>query len=1018
MTDSAPEREAPLSIRLFGSFDVRLSDKPLPGLRSRKGEWLLALLVLRSERPVSREWLAENLWPDSLPDDARTSLRQSLKDLRGALGDQAWRIESLPGRRLALDLTGAEADVREFEVGVRSGGIESLRRAVGLYRGPLLEGCAETWILAERDAREQAYLEALDRLARKADSVGDHSTAIRYRHLAATAAPLTEPVHRALMTALHQGGDAQAAVEVYQQLRRRLYREYGTEPDVETTALFQEIRGVSRRRQGGTETPKGEIRRPRIGLPAPLNPLIGREAELAEIEGRLLSARLVTLTGTGGVGKTRLAIAAATEAAPQFADGAFFVDLSSVQNELMLRSAVSTALGLEQDLGSLPHLVNALSARQLLVVLDNCEHLLRACAQLVDLLVTQSPHLRILATSREPLGLTGEVRVPIAPLVLPGPTSAEQPVSAAEIERYPAVRLFRDRAAAICPGFQLTDAEAFLVLRLCRCLDGLPLAIELAAALVDVLSPSEILQRLDDRFRLLSNGDPTRPERHQTLQAVVDWSYERLDPEEQRLFRSAAVFSGSWGLAALEAIGTDAGTPGAAIFPVLTRLVRKSLVVPVETPQGTRRYRMLETLRQYARERLEHAGESDPIQRRHLGWLAELVNLTAPKLTGPDQRSALAHLAMEEENLNGALEWALDPRRDPLDCRLASRVARQLGRYWQIRGLYRQGSGHLRRCLDLGSLTETEEDARLQASLLGWTGFLAHYAGQYGYAVERTKESLHAYEELRDDRGRAEALGTLAIAAKDQGDRILARALVEESRRLWEQMGDSRGLAGALGYLGILDVDAGDLDAAERLFEQALALRREIQDLWGIAASLNNLGRLADSRGDLERASDLLEESLALRRELGDRRSMAVTLNSLGSLSLKQGNLAHAAQLFVESLELVTEIGDRRSVAYSLEAAARLAIAAEAPTDGLRLLSASANLRAALPAPLPAAEAEAENHLLEGLRERLGDREFSRVQSAGAALTQAQAVHLARTVLHHQSSTPMSSFQTSGLAAM
>lgn len=992
------ERATPLSIRLFGSCHVRLNGEPLPRLRSRKGEWLLALLVLRTGQSIGRDWLAENLWPDSLPDGALASLRQSLKDLRTALGTQGGRIQADTGRRLILDLAGAEVDVREFDLHVRAGDAESLRRAVALYGGPLLDGCHETWILAEREERERAYLNALDRLARDADSQGNPRAAIDYRRQAARAAPLTESVQRALMTALQHGGETQAAVEVYQELRRRMYREYGSEPDAETTALFRQIRATS---QSGVrqDTPPSQARISHSKLPVPLTPLIGRQVELAEIESRLLTARLVTLTGTGGVGKTRLALAAAAAAAPQFADGAYFADLSNIQNEVLLLGVISAALGLEQDLGSVHHLTEVLTTRQLLLVFDNCEHLLTATARLASHLLQRCPHLRILATSREPLGLTGEVRTPVLPLSLPEYLAPGQEITATQIETIPAARLFSERGAAVCAGFKPTDAEAPLVLQLCRRLDGLPLALELAASLVDVLSLPEILQHLDDRFRLLSVGDPTKPRRQQTLQAVVDWSYERLDAEEQRLFRRAAAFTGSWSLAALETVCVDPQMSQSPVFPVLTRLVRKSLVVPEDTSIGGRRYRMLETLRQYAQQRLDESGEADRILRRHLQWLAMLVSQAEPEFHGPEQAATLARLAAEDENLNSLLEWALDPRRDLQDFYDGARLAVRLGRYWQIRGLYRQGRWHLLRALERIPHAETEDVASLRASLLGWAGFLALYEGNYREVVERTTAALEVWEVRRDDRGRAEALGTLAIAAKDRGDREVARSLFEESRQLWERVGDARGLAGTVGYLGILAVDAGNPDEAEALFERALALRRELQDIWGIAASLNNLGRLAASREDLEQARLLLEESLGLRRALEDRRSIAITLNSLGALALRQGDTQQAARLFYESLELVTAIGDRRSIAYSLEAAAQLAVEDDQLADGLRLLAAAARLRATLPAPLSNPEAAEQQLLMDSLRQRLGEREASRHLAAGDTFTLAQAVTLARSVL-------------------
>lgn len=996
MPTPAPDRDPPLSIRLFGALEVRLSGQPLPRLRSRKGEWLLALLVLRDGQPVLRDWLAETLWPDSSPEAALTSLRQSLKDLRSALGDQAWRLQKAGGRRLALELSHARVDLHEFRTLLEVGDAESLARAVALYRGPLLEGCREPWLQADREQYERAYLGALERLSREAEARGDLALAAGYLRRAAATVPGSEPVHRSLMAVLSRSGETQAAIEVYQRLRRWLHRECAAEPDAETTALYQRIRAGARRTDH-QRTPPEPSRAAAAGVPLPLTPLIGRERELAEIEGRLLAARLVTLTGTGGVGKTRLALAVAVEAAPQFADGACFVDFSAVGSDALLRSTLAAALGLGTGPDPESRLIPSLAPRQLLLVLDNCEHLLAGCARLVHSLVSQCPAVRILATSREPLGLTGEVRIPIPPLPLPDTAHGGRTLQ--EITASPAVRLFCERASAVAPGFAPGEADAPLLLQLCRCLDGLPLALELAASMLDVLSLPEILRGLDDRFRFLAGADPTRPERQQTLQGVVDWSYERLDPEEQRLFRWVGAFTGSWNLAALDSVCSEP----APVLPVLTRLVRKSLVVPEDLPAGGRRYRMLETLRQYARQRLAEAGEADAVRKRHLEWARELVALAAPQLSGPDQTAALERLTAEEENLNGALEWALEPERDPEICLSGAQLAAELGRYWQIRGLYRQGGRHLHRSL-ARLPTAAEGETRLRATLLGWAGFLMLYEGRYQEATEQATAALRIWEALGDVRGRAEALGTLAICAKDQGDTQEARPLFAESLRLSEQVGDTRGIASSLGYLGILAADAGEPDEAEPLFARALALRRSLRDTWGIAASLNNLGRLAAARGDLERARSLLEESLELRRQLGDRRSIAVTLNSLGSLLLCQDRLAPAAACFMESLELVSEIGDRRSIAYSLEAAAQVAHKLEENGDALRLLGAAAALRRELPAPLSSAGVTELQKLLASLRERTGDPNSLSLLAAGEALTPAQRVQLARTLLQRAAS--------------
>ncbi len=1077
---------AALTIRLFGPFDLCLHGEPVAPLRSRKGQWLLALLVLRHGREVRREWLAETLWPDSFGEEAFASLRQSLRDLRVKLGAEAWRVESPTNRTLRFAVAGADIDLLRFDAAVADGRPEALEEAVSLYTGPLLEGCTEIWVLAEREQREQAYLSALEHLAERALAGGEVREAIRLLRRCVAAAPFRQSAHRALMHTLQEAGELQAAVEVYQELRRRLYQELNAPPDPETVAAYEALRATARagspvppaqappRRSTKEDLPEG--RKP---LPQPLTALIGREADVARllkilhphpaplpgdthsdpgfeqnaacsvdhgspvppriggwgadshhatlgaprIAGRGANthySRLVTLTGPGGVGKTRLSLEVANLLQPDYREGAAFIDLSALTEAAAVSPAVAAALGIrpEGKLETLEVLQTALHGREQLLVLDNCEHLLPACAELAAGLARSCPEVRILATSRQRLGITGETVHPVQPLRAEGPVEAlaRGPGEAGQPES-PAIRLFLERASAVVPGYVPTPADRATLSEICRRLDGLPLAIELAAPLLEILTPAEILRRLEDRFQLLTAGDATGPERHRSLRALIDWSYTLLTPADQELFQVLSVFAGSWSLEAAEAVAEGDGVAQRVGALAAKSLVAIEPAVPALPGAGggsSRRFRLLESLREYAAECLRASGREAAARERHLDHFLRLAEQADPELTGPRQSEWLSRLDTDYDNLRAALERPLKDEGDmrpltpgpwPLAPAKALRLAAALGRYWQIRGLFTEGRHHLASTLRpfIGSPTGAlpEVDPATLARALGWAGFLATYQGDYGEAADRCERSLALWRKLGEGRGIAAALGTLGILAKDRGDREQARSLFEESRALYSQAGDRSGTASMLGYLGILAVDRGDETAARALYEESLGIRRDLGDRWGVAASLNNLGLLERGRGHLLEARRYLEESLALRRELGDRRCIAISLNQLGLVHLAEGDRPGAGGCFRESLQIAREIGDRRSVAYSLETLARLSAPAEDAGDptaalrAIRLCAAAQSLREALPAPLPPVEEDRLQEWLDALRRRVGTAAYDRAWREGRAQTPDEALLLA-----------------------
>jgi predicted ATPase/DNA-binding SARP family transcriptional activator len=709
-------RDRGLSLWLFGPFQAEIGGAPLPRLRTRSVGWLLSLLALHAGRELSRSWLAGTLWPDSSEERARYNLRRDLVELRRALGPEAVRLIATTSRTLSLDLNGAAVDLLAFDEAIARAsrrippreGEEALREAVALYRGPLLEGCGEEWVTTPRAARAAACESALDRLAGFAFARGEPGEAVRWLREAERLDPFRDSVQRDLMRALAEVGDLAAALLVYRGFCDRLHRELSAQPSPETIRLFHSIRARLRhaaRLTAGREVaasppgiaPPPPASAPARSLPQPLTPLVGRHEELDELRECWLTRRLVTLTGPGGVGKTRLALAVASDRETEFAGGAVLVELAPLADPARLAQHVAAALGLRDDeeppagnaRAAAPatggvHLA-ALSARlgerPLLLLLDNCEHLARACAVLVDHLLRRCPSLHVLATSRQPLGLTGEIVWRVPPLAVPAladlKPEEKDPVDL--LLQFPAARLFVERAAAARPAFRLTGANAQWVAQICHRLDGLPLALELAAARLRALSAAQVAARLEDRFNLLTGGDAAAFPRHQTLRALIDWSYDLLSAREQALFRQLAVFSGGWTLEAAEAVcgsrreresagSDDAGPPHplprASILPppvldTLTALVDRSMVA-IEERDGHVRFRMLETIRDYALEKLRGAGEETNARARHLVHFLAVAEAADGALTGPGRAAGLAAFAADHDNLRAALDFCLE----------------------------------------------------------------------------------------------------------------------------------------------------------------------------------------------------------------------------------------------------------------------------------------------------------------------------------------------------------------------
>ncbi len=662
---------------------------------------------------------------------------------------------------------------------------------------------------------------------------------------------------------------------------------------------------------------------PPHNLTAEVTSFIGREKEIAEVRRLLAGTRLLTLTGSGGTGKTRLALRAAVEVQDDFPDGVWLVDMAPLSDPDLVAQNVAGVLGVRDEPGTpLPRrIADALHYKNLLLIFDNCEHLIQSVAHLAEVLLHASPDIKLLVTSREVLGISGETAYRVPSLSLP-PDGSQAPRSAHIAAQYEAVRLFVDRAANVRPDFVLTDANTEAVVRICWQLDGVPLALELAAARVRALGVEQIAARLDDRFRLLTGGSRTALPRQQTLRALIDWSWDLLSVEEKLLCRRLSVFVGGWTLEAAEFVcdGMDARDPAQPsltslldVLDLLTRLVDKSLVVIEEhgdalLSPGATRYRMLETIRQYAREKLLEAGEAEVkgVRGRHLAFFLGLAESAEPGLRGADQLDWLARLEVEHDNLRAALQWA-GAAASPVETAL--RLAGALARFWYLHGYWSEGRAWLQQAL-AEPLPDTAPPGlrRARARALAGLGWLMDENGE---DLPLYEESLVLYRGLDDRGGMAFALRGLGAGLVNRGEHEPARIRLNEALDLFRTLGDRWGIAISQYNLGWLIVYQDDVAGAAATWEDSLAAFQQTGDRWGIAVTLGARSYIARQRGDYARAVALSEESLGYFREIGDKAGIATSLTRLGNIAFRRGDYRQAMSLIEEGIPLQRELGEQ-----------------------------------------------------------------------------------------------------------
>ena len=714
-------------------------------------------------------------------------------------------------------------------------------------------------------------------------------------------------------------------------------------------------------------------------LPVRLTPLVGRETELDDIVQALHRNRLITLIGPGGTGKTRLALAAARTAEASFPDGACWVALAQIDDPAIIGQAVATQLGVPDTPGQDPveAIAKHVADHPVLVVLDNCEHLAEAAARLAEYLLAACPALVVLATSREALGVEGELSWQVPPLSLPkgGPAPTVSALASSD-----AVKLFEQRAQLVRPSFRVTDENAAAVLNICQRLDGLPLAIELAAARMRILSSAQLAERMDDIFAVLVGGARSAPPRHQALRATLDWSYDLLDTDERATFRRLATFFGGFTLHAAERIAAGGDIRPDATLELLTRLADKSLLRVEHAARGETRYFLLATIRDYARERLAEAGESDQVRQAHLQYFTELVEDAAKRIEQVE--AAVGRLEVELDRLDAELpnlRRAFEFAQESGDPAAPLRIAGPLDRYAYLRGRYHE----VRQWMDAAVTSGPDAPAALRAKALLGGGRLALLQCDYAPAVRRLEAALRLYRELGDPRGIASSLQVLGSVAREQGRYARAVELHAESLAIAEAAGDRWGVASAHGYLAFASWLQRDFGRAAEEASTALVKFRDLGDIEGAAWSLISLGTVARYQGDVERASVLLTESLALSEGIGFREGIAWSVEQLGLLAAVDGDPA-AISLLRRSLELHTELRDRWRMSSVLEDLAAIALAQGNVPQAARLLGAAEAIREAIGTVIAPCERLQHNQTTKAVRTALRDEEFD------AALRQGQ----------------------------
>jgi len=985
------EPEPLLTIHLLGKFRLAYGDQLVTDIETPRLQALLAYLLLQRSAPVSRLKLASLFWPDSSEKQARTNLRHLVHVLRNAL-PEANRFLSFEGHALGwkpsapfwLDVAELERAAAQADSGY------TLQQAVNLYTGDLLPDLYHDWVLEERERLQSLFLNALERLIDSLEDQGDFSQAISCAQRLLRQDPLREDTYRGLMRLHARARNPAGVISAYQACTEVLRRDLGIEPSPETRQALRQFSAPAVGEMGFQDAGLPPKRSP---LPVPLTRLIGRESELNDIQEAVVSHRLVTLTGFGGVGKTRLALSAAHVVQGYFKAGVVWLDLAPISDSSSLVQAVVSSLNIpvqsEHDLNDL--LVNYIGTKQMLLVLDNCEHVLGGVVHLLGLLLPGCPRLHILATSRVSLNTNGEMVYTILPLPVPELPSTQTEASLSALQLNESVQLFLERAAAVQPGLVLNRQNRSAVVQICRQLDGIPLAIELAAARLRLLTPQQIADRLGDVLRLLARSGPAGLRRHQTLRATLDWSHDLLSAAEKNLLRRLAVFSGSFTLEAAEAVCSDDELRAESTMGLMAALIDHSLL-SVELAGSEARYRLHEVTRQYAQEKLVEAGEVESMRTRHLDYYCRLAEQAEPLLRRSEQIVWLHRLDLETDNLRAALRWATRQKRVK-EVGVALSLVGALWLYWYIRCRWDEGLRWSEAALQASQpflISDT-----LQVKALNAAASFTLYMGELEPATQHARACLSASQRAGDSEGMILSLHHLgSIAMRKDGlgtpDQYLQAGL-DQAR----QIEDPWLISLLVGDLGLLARVQENWQLSREFYQQQLEVSRASGDRFKSCFAQICLADIALHLDDPTQAAEYIRLGLDLARELGDERAQAGCISNDALLAFRAGQYDRAGQLLREVLNINWEIRDRENTIETLWQIAQLLTEQGQTEKAARLLAAGLAVRSNLKFDMQYYKDVDFELLRKRLRTALGETAFTEAWVAGELMDLEQAVQLA-----------------------